>query len=103
MRLFLLSTLPLFMVALVQSQSDLTMSGITYENSIKPIFSKSCSGCHNGRTPLSNLLDYDEAFEQRFNIKNKILTKEMPHSGHFNLTETDKDEIVEWINTGARR
>ena len=76
--------------------------GVTYTNDIRPIFSKACSTCHNGKIEgLPNLLDYQMAFTLRGAILRKVvIERSMPHLGY--ISESERDLIKLWIQTGAK-
>ena len=74
---------------------------ISYEEQVKPVFSRSCAQCHSGNTVLPNLLVYENAYKYRFQIREKMNDRSMPHVGI--LKESERDLIRNWVNQGARK
>lgn len=74
---------------------------LSYEKDIKPIFSQVCSGCHAGNTSLPNLLNFETAFKYRYEIKNRIDNRSMPHIGA--ISESNRDQIRMWVDGGANK
>jgi uncharacterized membrane protein len=79
----------------------LCFADITFTQHIRPIFASKCAKCHNATTSLGNWLDYDEAFEKRQVIRNRVLSRSMPHFTNSSMTESQRDLIVDWVDTGA--
>lgn len=76
-------------------------SVLTYTEDAKPIFKKRCATCHNERTLLPNFLKYDEAYKYRKAILRAISSRQMPHFIGEQMTESERDTIIEWIRQGA--
>lgn len=75
---------------------------ITFSKDIRPIFSKSCTSCHGKFKTLPNILDYDVAFSLRFSIEDRVVKQRtMPYVGK--ITESERDLIGAWVQTGARK
>ena len=85
---------------------------VSWASNIAPIFYSSCTKCHheNGIAPFS-LLDYNDAYQQRFNISNDVTIKKMPpwspdptytRLAHERLlTPAQISLINEWVTAGA--
>ena len=93
--LFIISLM--VVVSNVQSQ-DFTNNGLTFERDIKPIFTNRCASCHNGNNSLPDILDKETAIENRYEIKNKLFTRQMPYFGK--MTESERETIIQWVNQG---
>ena len=78
-------------------------SYVTYTKQVKPLLINNCASCHTKSSGLVDFSDYESAYDYRFEIAGKIVTKEMPHSGEYNLSKENINTILEWINTGARK
>ena len=76
---------------------------VTYTKDIRPIFSKNCMSCHNGKNALGNWQVYEQAYEKRFEIKARVESREMPMHGGTRISETDRENIILWVNTGAAK
>lgn len=74
---------------------------LTYTDDVKPIIKNRCSACHNGTNELPNLLDYDEVYKKKELILKKLTSREMPHFIGEQMTESERDTIIEWIKQGA--
>ncbi len=85
---------------------------VTWSEDVACIIYNKCSGCHNpeGIAPFS-LLSYQDAFNNRANIKWAVETKFMPpwraERGHtafrndMSLTDEQIQTIVDWVNNDA--
>ena len=74
---------------------------ISYEKEVKPVFSQSCAQCHSGTNGLPNLMTYESAYSYRFQIRNKMDDRSMPHVG--TLKESERDLIRKWVDEGAKK
>lgn len=72
----------------------------TYTKDIQPIFKNRCSKCHD-YMPGRNWQNYDNAFEFRLKIKDKILSKEMPMGQ--DMPQEERNLIVKWVDTGSQK
>jgi Copper type II ascorbate-dependent monooxygenase, N-terminal domain/Secretion system C-terminal sorting domain/Copper type II ascorbate-dependent monooxygenase, C-terminal domain len=106
MKKFTFSLLCLLLVKFENAQS------VNWASNIAPIFYNNCTKCHHtgGIAPFS-LLDYNDAYQQRSNIKNDVNIKKMPpwspdpsytRLAHERLlTPAEISLITEWANNGA--
>ena len=91
-----MKTLTLFLMLLPTT----VLADPTYTKDVQPIFKSRCSQCHDymaGR----NWQNYDNAFEFRIKIKEKVATKEMPMGRE--MPQEERDLVIKWVNTGAKR
>lgn len=91
----------LLIFVLPSGGTDFNRGEVSFKRDIRPIFSKSCATCHNPQGNLPLILEYPVAFDLRFGIKEKILTKKMPAFG--GMTESERDEVLLWIELGAKK
>jgi len=80
----------------------LLSSNPTYTKDIKPIFKSRCKICHNKYSPDRNWMNYDKAYEKRALIKLRIENKSMP-PGDMPITDEERQLIIKWIDTGAKK
>ncbi|HMG89422.1 MAG TPA: hypothetical protein VK589_05170 [Chryseolinea sp.] len=78
------------------------LSGISWENQIKPIMENSCalSGCHNGSS-RPDLRKFENAKFYAKSIKSKTQDRSMPREGA--LTQQQIDLIACWVDDGAQQ
>lgn len=70
---------------------------IYYENTIKDIIRRDCGRCHSGVS--RNLMDY---YSLKAYVDNGMLWAMISPGGSMNrFAETDADNIITWINSGA--
>ena len=81
----------------------LSFAEISFKKDVRPIFSAKCSSCHNASSDLGDWTDYDQAYDKRYVIKNRIQSKSMPHFTDESLTESMRSIIVDWVDTGAKK
>ena len=76
---------------------------ISFATDVKPIFLRSCTGCHNGSNPLPVVSLYDVAFSLKNEIKTRVSDdKTMPkYSTH--ITESERDLVGRWVTNGAKK
>lgn len=77
-------------VAYTPSCSGATKS---YKNDVAPLMRSSCTGCHG------NLSTYSGLVASKASVRSMIVSGQMPQGG--SLTNTQKDAIVCWIDSGA--
>jgi len=65
----------------------------SYKTDVAPIIEASCSGCHQ------NYNTYSRLFGSRSSVRNMVVSRQMPQGS--NLSATQKDAIVCWIDNGA--
>lgn len=80
----------------------LCFAEISFEKDVKPVFSSKCSQCHNSNTSLGNWLEYDQAYQKRYVIRNRVQSRKMPHFTDSSMTNFEINLIVDWVNTGAK-
>lgn len=93
--------LMLLILALPSNGTTLEEVPVTYTKDIRPIFSKNCMSCHNAKSGLGNWQDYKQAYDKRFEIKSRVESREMPMHGGTRISESEREDIVLWVNTGA--
>lgn len=76
---------------------------ISYAKEVRPVFSKNCASCHNAKSGLGNWLVYEEAFKNRLAIQRRVKSREMPAHGGTRMSESDRELINAWVNTGANK
>ena len=103
-------TILLFSVFILATSGN--AQSITWASNIAPILYNNCTKCHHqdGIAPFS-LLDYTDAYQQRFNISDDVTIKKMPpwspdptytRLAHERLlTPAEISLINEWVNNGA--
>ena len=72
----------------------------TYTYDVKPIFASKCSQCHDSMGD-KNWQKYENAFKYRFQIREKIILKDMPKGKE--MPQEERDKIVKWVDTGAKK
>lgn len=76
---------------------------LNYDCHIQYIIDKNCatSGCHNSSNEeLYHLSTYENVYRMRMDIqKRAIIDKTMPKGG--SLSNTEYDDLRDWINQGA--
>lgn len=95
--------------------------GVTFEKDVLPIMQENCQTCHrplganlSGMIAPMSLMNYREVRPWAKAIAKAVETGEMPpwhaspaHNGTFKnervLTEAERDTIIAWVNTGAKR
>jgi hypothetical protein len=85
------------------TQQVLIPSGVSYKDTIEPIFQTNCntSNCHNGdRSNLPNFNNFSEVVNKAAEIKKRTADKSMPVNG--SLTDQEIQLIACWINDGAK-
>lgn len=77
------------------------LSGISYENSVKPIIIGSCAttGCHVSGTGRVNLTIFDNVKTNAASIKTRVLNGSMPKDDVLSAAEIEA--IVCWVDDGA--
>jgi len=90
------STLGTFLFGVLLSTSTYA-NNISYEKDIKPIFVNTCVECHSGS------LKYEVVYSQRFKILNKLKNNEMPPKYTTGLSQNEKNLVIQWIETGAKK
>jgi uncharacterized membrane protein len=80
-----------------------TSGDITYTKDVKPIFERRCSQCHNANWPDKNWLDYNKAKENKDKIKIKVKDKTMPPGNSTEITEEERNIIIQWVDDGAKK
>lgn len=99
--LFLVTLVLVLLVAITEvSQAQTLKPLISYKQKVKPVFKNRCAQCHNGTNDLPMILEYGVAYNLRYEIKNKIQTRQMPYFG--GMTESERDLILDWVKFGAR-
>lgn len=73
----------------------------TYTEDIQAIFKNRCSRCHDYMAG-KNWQKYEEAYNFRLQIKQKVYTKEMP-AGTNDMPQSERDLIINWVDTGAAK
>jgi uncharacterized membrane protein len=83
---------------------SISMNGeLTYTKDAKPIFKKHCASCHSSSWPDKNWMDYDTAFKNKDKIKLRVENKTMPPGNITDMTESERNTIIEWVNQGAKK
>lgn len=77
------------------------LSGISYENSVKPIIIGSCAttGCHVSGTGRENLTNFITVQSNAESIKSRVVSGNMPKDDE--LTDEEIEAIVCWVDDGA--
>ena len=77
------------------------LSGISYENSVKPIIIGSCAttGCHVNGTGRVNLTQFGHVQKNAESIKSRVISGNMPKNGK--LSDVEIEAIVCWVNDGG--
>ena len=75
----------------------------TYESSIKAIIDSNCatSGCHDGTNPRPSYKNYQNVFNNRNNIKARVVNGSMPPPSRPDLSQEQIDMIDCWVSNGA--
>ena len=76
------------------------MADPTYTKNIQPIFKNRCSICHDHYREL-NWQVYENAFNHRLQIKDRVKTKQMPMGRE--MPQEERDLIIKWVDTGAKK
>lgn len=75
---------------------------VSFQEDVRPIFSKRCASCHNAGSVLPNFLDYDVAYKNRKLIQSKVVDERtMPHAGY--MSESERDLVDAWVRSGAKK
>ena len=72
---------------------------------ITPILNTRCATCHNAQAmPDKNWLDYSQAFKAKDKIKDRVfIKKDMPMGNATNITEQERKDIADWVDSGGKR
>ena len=70
----------------------------TYKE-VKPIFKNRCSECHDSMKD-KNWQNYDTAYKFRYQIKEKLITREMPPVG--TISDDERKQLISWVDGGAK-
>ena len=103
---------PTFLFLLLLLVKFESAQSITWAGNIASIFYNNCTKCHHpGAIAPFSLLDYNDAYQQRFNISHDVTIKKMPpwspdptytRLAHERLlTPAQISLINEWVNNGA--
>ena len=77
-------------------------SGLSFVKDVKPIFQRSCMGCHNGSNPLPVVSLYPVAYRLRNEIKTRVSDeKTMPKYGTY-ISASERDLVKRWVLDGAK-
>ena len=71
----------------------------TYKEDAKPIFSKRCSSCHDSLGDM-NWQKYENAYKWRYQIREKMITKDMPKGK--DMPQEERDKLIRWVDGGAK-
>ena len=72
----------------------------SFKRDIQPILESRCTRCHNPKSGLPQITQYPVAYENRYKIRNKVKTRQMPYFGR--MTESERDLIIMWVDQGAK-
>lgn len=97
--LFLLAALAIITLGMEngETREGLYFTDVGFQQHIKPIFEKHCSGCHIGS------LDYETSVRQKDKILEKVTKREMPPRYRLQLSEQEVALVQEWVRQGAEQ
>lgn len=96
------TTLILTLFSSVTFAGGFNSKNVTFDKDIRPIFSKNCTKCHNGSNNLPNLLEYKVSFGLKDSILKRVSQeRSMPYVGR--ITESERDLIEQWVESGAKK
>lgn len=72
---------------------------VSFKRDVRPVVKNRCMQCHNAKSNLPDITDYDVAAGLGPEIKKKMLTREMPYFG--GMTESERDLIILWVDQGV--
>lgn len=78
-------------------------TSLSYNKDIKPMIEKHCSQCHNPNWPDKNWLDYETAKKNKDAIKLRVGNQTMPPGNITNMTQEERNKIIQWVNEGAQK
>lgn len=80
---------------------DASYAATTYTKDARPIFVKRCSQCHNDMWPDKNWLEYSAAFDNRDQIKRRLIQGTMPLGS--SMPKEEKDTVIKWVDEGGMK
>lgn len=88
--------LVVFALYVIPDRNTYEVGVLSYQQDIKPIFTKHCSECHPGA------LSYDVAYQQRQKILVKLSQQRtMPPKHRERPTQQELETVANWIKQGA--
>lgn len=75
---------------------------VTFEQ-VKPIFKQRCYLCHRPGSGRGDWTDYDQAFEKRLEIFQRVKSKSMPPGNATMMQESERELVLKWVKQGAKR
>jgi uncharacterized membrane protein len=93
----------MFGVLLKINNVPIVASDVTYTKDAKPIFKERCAMCHNENMPEKNWMDYNQAFKKKDLIKIKMMDKSMPPGNSTNMTEKERQIVINWVDGGGKK
>ena len=100
------------LLAFLFGASELSAQNVTFNNQVVRIFQQHCQTCHRpGNIAPFSLMTYSEARQHAFEIRNAVMSGEMPpwkpvnaHSvfqGERSLSDQEIDTLSQWAMAGA--
>lgn len=81
----------------------LFLSKPSFDKDIKPIFTARCYQCHNVSWADKNWTDYKIAFRDKEKIKLRLKNNSMPPGNYTNMSKEERELVIKWIDTGAKK
>ncbi len=84
-------------------QAGCVDSTFGYDAGIADILNGHCKPCHaaGGVEQTILLTDYQHVFGERMSIGGQLVTCTMPPDGSPQLTDTERNQVLDWLSCGA--
>jgi hypothetical protein len=88
----------------MENKAGTSSAALDYETVHTAVFAPSCTSCHSsagGNSGGVNLENYASVFSNAARVKAAVSDGSMPPSGQPSLSETQKNLVLDWIDSGS--